>query len=43
MTVGSLALASSYLAMAAVEAESAEEAGLTYPGSVDQLVDIPPL
>lgn len=39
--MGSLALASSYLAMAAVEAESAAEAGLTYPGSVDQLVDIP--
>ena len=41
VTVGSLALACSYLAMAAVEAESAEEAGMTYSGSTDQLVDIP--
>ena len=39
--MGSLALASSYLTMAALEAESAAEAGLTYPGSLDQLVDIP--
>ena len=35
VTVGSLALASNYLAMDAVEAESAGE------GSADQLVDIP--
>ena len=41
VTVGSLALASSYLTMAALEAEAALEAGQTYQGSVDQLVDIP--
>ena len=41
VTVGSLALACSYLTMAAVEAETAAEAGEAYQGSVDQLVDIP--
>ena len=35
MTVGSLALACSYLAMADVEADSAEEAGETYHDSVE--------